>query len=391
LAGLSPGGPTAAGWAGVALVVLAVALVLGLAPRGTHLVGLLVAVALVVLVAWTPSAVAVVWPEVGSGEIWPGQPLQLAAGTLAVVAATLVAHRGGVGDPGSQGRLSAVADGFGRSLADLAWLVVVVVLAVGWWRAPSLVAVGSESGLPPVVGLSEQTPERPRALVLATDGEIVRYGVSTGPQARLGMADALAAPASDPAFAEVVASLVAGAGGDVEGELGGRGIRYVVFDGRQEDPLVAQLDAVIGLRRLASDADQSLWQVSGQPVRAVLADPEPDPQADIDGQGVVVPITTTPTSIDVVVHPQAVLPRTLLLAESADPNWRAESAGQALVLREDERGMLTAQVTAPGPLQVQHRGVWPALAGGQIALMALLAVLSLPKRRAADLDGEPQP
>jgi hypothetical protein len=267
----------------------------------------------------------------------------------------------------------------------------VVVLAVGWWRSPSIVAVGSETGLPPVVGLAEQTPERPRALVLATQGQAVRYGVSSGPQAWLGMAAALAAPESDRAFAEVVASLVAGAGGDVEGELGGRGIRYVVFDGSQDDPLVAQLDAVIGLRRLAGAADQSLWQVSGQPVRAALAAERPSPEPDVAEPDVVVPITTTPTSVDVVLHPLAVLPRTLQLAESADSGWRAESAGQELVLRADARGMLTATVTEAGPLQVEHRGVWPALAGGQLVAMLALGVLSLPKRRTPDLDGEAQP
>jgi GT2 family glycosyltransferase len=381
LAGLSPGGPTAPGWVGVALVVLVVALVVALAPRGGHLAGLMIALALAALVAWTPAVTSVLWPDAPQGSVWPGQPLLLAGGVLAVVAAHLAAGRD---EPGRAGPLGSVADRIGGSVAGLAWLAVVAVLAVGWWMAPSLVAVGTGTGLPPVVGLAEETVERPRAVVLARDGREVRYGVSSAPQAWLGMADALAAPESDPDFTEVVAALVSGAGGDVERELGGRGIRYVVFDGAQGDPLVGELDAVIGLRRLASAAEQSLWQVTGQPVRAALVGGPDDPE-------VVVPISTTPTSIDVVLHPLALLPRALELAESADPGWQARSAGADLALSEDAHGMLTTTVTAAGPLQVEHGSSWTSLAGGQLVLMVVLAVLALPKRRTLDLDGEHEP
>jgi GT2 family glycosyltransferase len=377
VAALSPGGPAAPGWEGLALVVLAVGLVVVLAPRGRHLVGLVIALALAALVAWTPAAVAQLWPQAPPGALWPGQPLLLAGGILLVVAAHLVAVGQAPGRPSPSS-----AAGTRLTVAGLAWLAVVAVLAVGWWRAPTIVGVGTDSGLPPVVGLAEQTVERPRSLVLVRDGEQVRYGVSSGAQAQLGMADALAGPQSDPAFAEVVSALVSGAGGDVEGELGGRAVRYVVFNGPREDPLVAELDAVVGLRRLASDASQSLWQVSGQPVRAALVGAAEDPE-------VAVPISTTPSSVDVVVHPETVLPRSLWLAESADPGWWARSAGTRLELVEDAQGMQRATVTEPGALQVEHRSPWPFLAAGQLVLMLALAVLALPKRRAIDLDGEP--
>jgi hypothetical protein len=401
LPGLSPGGPTSVGWTGVGLVVLAVALVVVVAPRGRALTGLAAGLALLLLVAWTPSLVALVWPDLPAGAIWPGQPLLLAGGILALTSAHVVGRR----EPTAGGLPGVLADGAGRGVAGLAWLACVAVLAVGWWAAPSLVAVGSETGLPPVVGLAEQTPERPRALVLSRAAseapgssagtaaiggsgtarrdvdEEVAYAVSTGTQAWLGAAEALAAPELDPVFADVVAGLVSGSGGDLERDLGGRGIRYVVFDGWQADPLVAVLDSAIGLRRLASAADQSLWLVSGQPVRAELVGRPDDPD-------ILVPITTTPTSVDVVLHPQALLPRTLLLAESADPGWQATSQGQALELDADARGMLTALVSAPGPLQVEHAGSWTRLATAQLVLMVGLVVLALPKRRTVDADAE---
>jgi hypothetical protein len=220
--------------------------------------------------------------------------------------------------------------------------------------------------------------------VLARAGAAVRYGVATGPQARLGDADALVAPADDPAFARDVQALVSGAAGDLEGDLGARGIRYVVFNGGQDAPLVAELDAAVGLRRLASSAAQSLWLVSGQSVRAELTGRTDDPD-------IVIPVRTRPTTVDVVVHPDALLPRNLAVAEQADPGWQATADGEALALGADARGMVAGVLTRTGELQVAHRGPWPYLAVGQLVLMAVAAVLALPKRRSLlDTDQDSQ-
>jgi hypothetical protein len=50
--------------------------------------------------------------------------------------------------------------------------------------------------------------------------------------------------------------------------------------------------------------------------------------------------------------------------------------------------MVTGRVQATGPFSVRHASPWTALAVGQLVLFAVLAVLSLPKRRTLDLDGE---
>jgi GT2 family glycosyltransferase len=373
VAGLSPGGPTAIVWAGVPVLLLAIVAVV-LRPTGRRLVVLALAGALLALVAWLQPLVERLWSDAPARPLWPGQ-LLLVAGGLLVALVT----RSAAGRPAEAGGADAVA-----RLLRAGAVGCLAVLLVGWWAAPTLARVGTGTGVPAVVTLAQDSPERPRALVLGRDedGASVRYAVATTTQARLGDPEALASP--DPAFTEVVAGLVAGAAGDLEVELGGRGVRYVVFGGPQEDPLVAELDAAIGLRRLASAPEQSLWLVAGQPVRAELS--------AVPGAGeVVVPVRPAPSSIDVVLHPQTPLPRSLLLAEVADPGWRATVDGQPLVLAADPRGMLTAPIAATGRLTVEHASTWSLLALLQLLAMAVLVVLALPKRGPVDPDSAVTP
>lgn len=381
--GLTPGGPTSVVWAGVPLLILAVLVVLirRSLPALAALAGVL---ALLAAVAWLPELVARLWPQVDPATLWPGQPLQIAAGILVLLLGVAAGgHRIGQPEPTTT---------TAHRLVTGAWIACLATLAVGWWLAPSGMDVGRDTGLPAVVGLDEETPAQPRALVLARDSEdALRFAVSTGPEAAIGAADAIAAPEQDPVFTDHVQALVSGAAGDPEEDLGGRGIRYVVFDGPQDDPLVAELDATSGLRRLASSASQSLWLVSGNPVRAELIATDDAgtaigtaAPAQLD-----VPVTTVPTSIDVVLHPLTELPRLLRVAESFDSGWAGTLDGTALDLQRDGRDMLVAPISMTGELRLAHSGSWLPLALGQLALMAIAAVLALPKRRVVDVDGEP--
>jgi GT2 family glycosyltransferase len=368
--GLSPGGPSSTAWAGLPLLAAAVVAVVARTRTARMLAALTAALLLVAAVGWIPLLVSAVWPAVDPAGLWHGQLLLIAGGLLVVLLARAATARVRGARPGR------------ARVVSVMWLGCVAVLAAGWWVAPSTMTVASDVGMPPVAALDAESPGRPRALVLdrAEDGA-VRYGVATGPTARLGDADAVAGAAADPAFTDVVASLVSGSGGDLQSDLGGRGIRYVVFNGPAEDGLVADLDAASELRRLSGSPEQSLWLVTGQPARATLAGRDGTDE-------VVVPVATSPTTIDVVLHPQIVLPRTLRLAESADPGWRAELAGEVVPLSADDRGMLVGEIAAAGPLQVEHRSTWPYLAIGHLAMMGGLVVLALPKRRSIDLDGE---
>lgn len=362
--GLSPGGPGAVAWAGAPLLAAALAGVL-IVPSRRALGALAAALGLMLGVAWTTPVVRAWWPDVDPRSLWPGQLLLLAGALLLGLAGSLAAVL--VGRLASQ-------PGRAHRAVTAAWLACVAALVVGWWVAPDgPTRVGPASDLPAVVALDAEGPDRPRALVLARSGEEVRYGVSTGPTARLGDADAIAGSGPDAGFPEVVQGLVSGAGGDVEVELGGRGIRYLVFQGDPADPMVAELDAVVGLRRLASSATESLWVVADGPVRAELTGLAGVPD-------VTVPVLTSPTTIDVVLHPLAELPRRLVVAEDQDPGWRAEVDGRALPLSEDPRGMMQATIEASGRLSLAHDGRRPWVAGLQLLLATSLIVVSLPKR-----------
>jgi len=332
----------------------------------------------------------VLWPDQGAGMLWPGVFVLLASGIIVLLVARAAARPGLTGE-----------------LISLGLLICVGVLLLGWLIAPSGMSVGTGTGIPAVVSLDSETPARPRALVLERRQGQLRYAVAGAPQARLGDADALAGSAggdpvgsdpvgSDPAgaaqFADVVAGLVSGASGAVEEELGGRAIGFVVFDGPSQDPVVTELDATIGLRQLARAPQQSLWLVAGDPTRAALVDattgstptrPEPEP--------IEVPILTTPTTIDVVLHPLTPLPRRMTVAEQADGGWRGELAGNPLELAVDIRGMIWADVDTDGSLSLTHRSWWPVIATIHLVVLVGLLVLSMPKRRIVDPDagGEP--
>jgi GT2 family glycosyltransferase len=358
--GLSPGGPTAVQWSGVPLLVCAALVTVLLRTTRMSVLALAGSAVLLAAAAWVRPLVGAVWPDVDPAEVWPGQLLLLAGGLLALVLARAAAGRG-----------------MGAGAASVALTVSVVVLGAGWWVTPTSASVGADSVLPPVVALAAESADRPRTLLLTRDGATIVYGVSTGPRSRLGDADALAAPEDDPSFARAVEDLVSGVGGDVEADLGRRAIRYIVLDAPADDPLAAVLDASIGLRRLATAPEQSLWLVSGQPTRSELIGRTDDPD-------VVVPILTRPSSIDVVLHPDTLLPRILVLAEQADPGWTGSIDGSPLAISADGQGMSAAQIAATGRLTLEHVGSWTPLAVGHLGLMALLVLLALPKRRPLD-------
>ncbi len=369
--GLAPGGPTSVAWAGLPLIVVALLAVVAARFSTRALVLLATAVGLVAAAAWLEPVAGLLWPELGPGMLWPGVLLLLAAALLAFLVAEVAAR------PGLAGELLSVG-----------WVVCIAVLLGGWWVAPSTLSVGSGTGLPPVVSLDADSQARPRSLVLdRIDGQL-RYAVASGPQAILGDADAVAGSGVDPGFDDAVAGLVSGASGQVEQELGGRAIRFVVFDGPPQDPVVAELDATFGLRQLARAPEQSLWLVAGDPTRAELTDPTSSSEDSGASEPLEVPVLTTPTTIDVELHPLTELPRRLVVAEQADAGWQGSLAGRQLDLVPDARGMLWTTVDAPGVLQVAHRSWWPVAAAGQLALFLVLLVLSLPKRRSVDPDAD---
>ena len=73
--------------------------------------------------AWLDPIARELWPDLGTGMLWPGVFLMLAAGLLALLVARITARPGLTGE-----------------LVSVAWLLCIGVLLVGWWvAAPSSV------------------------------------------------------------------------------------------------------------------------------------------------------------------------------------------------------------------------------------------------------------
>jgi GT2 family glycosyltransferase len=379
--GLSPGGPAGLWWPGVPLLVVTLATAVWNVRSWGPLSAALGACVALAAIAWLPSLAARTWSAEVAGRVWSGQSLLLASALLLGALATLVNRPGRGSDFGGTGLLVALG-----------------VLVVGWWVTPVHMATSQATGEPPVVTLSAESPDRPRAIVLSRSADQLTYGVSTSSPARLGDADALADVLDGQGLTPVVQGLVSGAGVDVTTELGGRAVRYVVFDGGPEDPLVAALDATSGLRRLATSAQQSLWLVSGEPSRAELgpanpaASAERGPGEDPTASGrapVQVPVETVPTSVHVVLHPLIELPRILGVAEQYDRGWEVTLHGRPLLTQPDARGMLTAPVSQSGELVVAHHSSWTWWARLHLAAIVGLLLVALPWRRRPEPRGEP--
>jgi hypothetical protein len=156
-------------------------------------------------------------------------------------------------------------------------------------------------------------------------------------------------------------------------------VAYVVFSGDLADPVVAALDSTPGLRRLSGHSDDALWLVIQSAARAELAPAAGQPAAAT----VEVPITTVPTSINVVLHPQMTVPRELRLSERADPGWQVELDGNRLapVARQD---FVRATVATTAALTVSHHSLRGPSVALQLGLLTLAVLLALPKRRPLD-------
>ncbi len=355
-AAISPGGPGATGWIGIVLV--AAALFAVSRPAGTPGTGhsrlnqrlVVLGLAALVALAWTP------WP------IWLGIPM-LAVGALLILA---TANEAKWGDPRVHPVLRATA----------------VLLLIGWWLAPTgALTTGGGTALPPLAATAGTDDTRARTLVLHRQSDGVHYAVATRAGPRVGDADALLAGGTDADLETLVGELVGGAAGNPVPGLLDRGIGFIVATTAPEDPLVGQVDAIAGLRRLATDAEQSLWLVPDDPTRARLTGAGQSP--------LTVPVRTSPTTVDVELDQQIELPRELRIAEAADGGWVAELAGTRLTVKGDENGMIRAAVEAPGWLLVRHRTGWPYLAAAHLGLLLVVLLIAMPKPRARYPDGDP--
>ena len=267
------------------------------------------------------------------------------------------------------------------------------------------------------------------ALLRADGAQLVDQAAAAATRALVGTDDAVRVREPDAATREVdavVARLAVGATGDVAAPLAVLAVADVLVpvlpDGLAPDDravaararatLVAELDATAGLERVTQNPAGVLWRVQpaapaggGEPPDVVAAwarivdtadattaatDPTTDPTtepatASSDGTAA---RATTPLavaargrSVDTRV-PAADDPRLLVLAERADPHWRATLDGRSLRAVADGWRQTFELPAAGGHLVVEHdapaRVPWLV---AQAAVLALTLLLAMPVRR----------
>ncbi|MFC7405070.1 glycosyltransferase [Georgenia alba] len=292
----------------------------------------------------------------------------------------------------------------GPVLTAVGWVVALRTAEEG--RPSELLAVHGR-GAPPVPAVAAEmqgSPDRSRVLALVPSGTGVRAEIwrDAGPQlsepsATGSLADlaARAGGAADPAereIAELVAATAVGAGEGVGQVLGDHAIGVVLVPHEatfvpagtepttaERSALVERLDNTAGLERVTENESGAVWRVArsgadsaDSVARARVVDADGawlhDVAADVVG-----------TRTDVSEGPEG---RRLVLAERADPGWRAWYDGEALRATTagwrqafelpPENGTLTVSYTSPSST------LW---AWAQAVVIGLTVLLALPVRR----------
>lgn len=390
----------------VALALATAALLRGRAvARGVRLCWSTVAVGVA-----TGAFVAAVPAAVGPGAVVP-------AWTGPTVSLTLLGLLGAavLGVDRLTERLGRRAFGWRQPVVALTTAVALVAAAGaagGWvWAART----GDDGTLrasqdPVVPSVGQQGPRSPAAsrvlaLTLRGDGTVgwsllradgdqqTDHAAAVGTRRATGPLDAPRAGTRDAASSEVdgvAARLVRGATGDVAGALGALAVGDVLVPAATEDSaaaraaraeLVGVLDATAGLERVTHDGRSTLWRVRSPQAEVATSWARLVPGgADVAGSAGR-PVPARGRTVDAVV-PEGQGARTLVLAERADPGWRAWLDGRELTPAEVGWRQAFALGADGGDLEVRyvtpHRTAWLAALGAATLVTVLLA---LPLRR----------
>jgi len=314
---------------------------------------------------------------------WPGTATAVAAIGLLVTAL--------VGAEGARQRLGARSFGWRQPAAGLVVVLAAAMPVVAGVHfllrgADRPVHLGRPSPLPAfaVAGLGGGG----RALFLRTapDGSI-GYDLTRAEGNRLGDADLRVPPAERTHLDGVVRQAVVAQGGDAAAALSSYDVRYVVTPAEGSTALAAVLDAQAGLVKQPFAGSVRLWKVAVPTARLVVLPPALASASAATGAPTASQLVQTPPEP---VGARARIPagpadRELVLAEAADPGWRASLDGRPLPRRTAwgwAQGF--ALPSSGGVVTVRHVSPTRSIALWlQLGLLLLVVVLAAPSPRRA--------
>lgn len=283
----------------------------------------------------------------------------LLVGALAVATA--------LGFAGLAERASATSFGTRQLLTSAVGVLAVGALVVtgGWWVWAGLAPLERRDvgAVPPFIA-RDQERGATRTLALELHGDTLAWALHEGDFGRLGDAERGLVLAGDPEAralaASVAARIAAGTADDaIAADLARLGVGHVWLKGASP-ALAVQVSNTPGLGTAAGEGDVSTWALpaSGRlTIRSGAETSRVDPAAQIAAGGA---------------------DRTLVLAEPADPRWRASLDGVQLA-PEPDAAMPTFRLGAGGGASrtwLESGGPWWAWV--QVGGLVVLALLAAP-------------
>ncbi len=311
---------------------------------------------------------------------WPGALMQIAGAALVAAAVA--------GAAGARARVAGSSFGWKQpgALVVLVLAAVAPVLTAGWWAltaADGPLERRDPVLLPAFVAAEGDHPARPRTLVLRVrdDGRL-SYAVLRSAGPHTGDAELAPVLPRGVGLDAAVADLASGRGGDSAGRLVPYGIRFVLLTTPSDGRLVRSIESVPGVVQVSGQADARLWRIDYRVARVRILPPG---APVVEDDGAPPPATGLPagqiTSRAEV--PDGVAGRLLVLADRADPGWRASLDGAALAPRRYDGWAQAFELPAGGGrLRLEHdAGLRPVLLWLQLGLLVVVVVLALPAAR----------